>query len=131
MSTPARVSGTWHAGPIGATMLQSTATHCTDTMTQKPATTAALEKEAYAAFDRGCLADASSAFARLLAAEPDRRAFHYMQGLVHKYLLDWPTSLAHNLAAIALDDTVGEAEHWNAAIAATGLGDWQQARALW
>lgn len=100
-------------------------------MAQQPDTTAALKKEAYAAFDRGCLAEASSTFAKLLAADPDNRGLHYMQGLVHKYLLDWPTSLAHNLAAIALDDKVGEAEHWNAAIAASGLRDWQQARALW
>ena len=89
-----------------------------------------LKKAAYLAFDEGRLADASSGFARLLELRPDDGALHYMRGLVHKYLADWPTSLAHNLRAIELgsDD---EASQWNAAIAATALGEWGQARARW
>ncbi len=90
-----------------------------------------LHDSAYAAMARGALAEASGLFAALLAREPGDKAYHYMRGLAHKYMLDWPTSLQHNLRAIALMDEVGEAEHWNAAIAATGVGDWTRVRALW
>jgi hypothetical protein len=100
-------------------------------MTDHKDSTTALHEMAHAAFDRGCLAEASSAFGKLLAIEPENRSYRYMQGLTHKYLLDWPASLKHNLAAIALNDKIGEAEHWNAAIAATALGEWAQVRALW
>ncbi len=86
---------------------------------------------AYAAMDRGALAEASRHFEALLARAPGDRHYHYMRGLAHKYLLDWPTSLRHNLEAIALADEIGEAEHWNAAIAATALGDWERVRTLW
>lgn len=90
-----------------------------------------LHDAAYAAMDRGALAEASARFSDLLERVPDARHYHYMRGLVHKYLLDWPTSLEHNLRAISLSEDVGEAEHWNAAIAATGLSDWARARVLW
>jgi len=46
-----------------------------------------------------------------------------MRGLVHKYLLDWPTSLNYSLRAIELSNKVLKAEHWNAAAAATALGE--------
>lgn len=90
-----------------------------------------LHELAYDAMDRGALADASHHFEALLARKPDHRDYHYMRGLAHKYLLDWPTSLHHNLRAISLADEASQAEHWNAAIAATGLGDWERVRALW
>lgn len=86
---------------------------------------------AYAAMDRGALREASRHFDALLARTPGHGAYHYMRGLVHKYLVDWPTSLDHNLRAIELADEAGEAEQWNAAIAATALGDWARVRALW
>lgn len=86
---------------------------------------------AYAAMDSGALSEASRHFQALLERRPDDRYYHYMRGLAHKYLLDWPTSLRHNLRAIELMDEVGEPEHWNAAIAATALGDWTRVRALW
>lgn len=91
----------------------------------------ALHARAYEAMDRGALAEASRAFDALLQHEPDDRYYHYMRGLAHKYMLDWPAALRHNLRAIELSDAVCEAEHWNAAIAATALGDWTRARALW
>ena len=91
----------------------------------------ALESQAYAAFNRGDLADASRRFGELLARHPDARHLHYMRGLVHKYLRDWPTSLEHNLRCQALGDEFDEAAAWNAGIAATALGDWTQARAQW
>ena len=94
-----------------------------------------LHDRAYAAMERGALHEASRDFAALLDHAPEDRRYHYMRGLAHKYLLDWPVSLRHNLRAIALreatGEAMGEAEHWNAAIAATGLGDWSQARRLW
>lgn len=90
-----------------------------------------LREQAYEAMDRGALAEASRLFEALLAREPDDRYYHYMRGLAHKYQMDWPTSLRHNLRAIELMEEVGNAEHWNAAIAATALGDWNRVRALW
>lgn len=91
----------------------------------------ALHAQAYRAMDAGDLEEASRAFAALLDVFPDSASYHYMRGLAHKYLLDWPTSLRHNLRAIALAEEPTEAEHWNAAIAATGAGDWQEARRQW
>jgi hypothetical protein len=90
-----------------------------------------LHERAYAAMDRGALSEASRDFEALLRRAPEHGNYHYMRGLAHKYLLDWPTSLHHNLRAIELADEMGEAEHWNAAIAATALGDWDRARRLW
>lgn len=91
----------------------------------------ALHERAYAAIDRGALAEASRDFDALLQRDPDNRYYHYMRGLAHKYTLDWSVSLQHNLRAIELSDQPGEAEHWNAAIAATALGDWPRVRRLW
>ena len=81
--------------------------------------------------DRGDLARASKDFEELLAHRPARSDFHYMRGLAHKYMCDWRTSLDHNLRAIELEDEFDQAQHWNAAIAATALGEWQVARDLW
>ncbi|MBN8480989.1 MAG: hypothetical protein J0L88_05285 [Xanthomonadales bacterium] len=90
-----------------------------------------LHERAYAAMERGELSEASRCFESLLARSPDSRFYHYMRGLAHKYLFDWPTSLRHNLRAIDLCGGECEGEHWNAAIAATALGDWDRVRALW
>lgn len=90
-----------------------------------------LHQHAYAAMDRGELVEASRGFDALLERAPDNRYYHYMRGLAHKYMLDWPVSLRHNLRAIELSDKESEAEHWNAAIAATALADWPQVRTLW
>lgn len=99
-------------------------------MDQQDGTDDLLER-AYAAMDRGALSEASRHFGALLERDPGNRYHHYMRGLAHKYLLDWPTSLQHNLRALELADEGKEAEYWNAAIAATGLGDWARVRALW
>ncbi|MDQ8051338.1 hypothetical protein [Luteibacter sp.] len=90
-----------------------------------------LYDRAYAAWDRGELKDASNGFAELLRREPDNPNFHYMQGLAHKYLRDWRTSLHHNLRSQALREEKCESSLWNAGIAATALGDWAQARHSW
>ncbi len=87
--------------------------------------------QAYAAYDEGDLAGARAHFEALLAVAPDAADYHYMQGLVCKYLRDWPTSLHHNLRSLALRTESDEASHWNAGIAATALGDWPQARRQW
>lgn len=91
----------------------------------------ALHACAHAAFDEGDLVEARRRFEALLAAAPDRADNHYMQGLVCKYLRDWPTSLRHNLQSLALRTSADEASQWNAAIAATALGDWAEARRQW
>jgi hypothetical protein len=91
----------------------------------------ALHACAYAAFDAGDLVEARARFDGLLAAEPDAPDYHYMQGLVCKYLRDWPTSLHHNLRSLALRTEADEASRWNAAIAATAIGDWAEARRQW
>ncbi|WP_369976136.1 hypothetical protein [Xanthomonas bundabergensis] len=88
-------------------------------------------ERAYASFDAGQLEQAAQHFATLLAHAPDARYYHYMQGLVHKYLLDWPRSLHHNLRALALAEDADASAQWNAGIAATAIGDWAQARAQW
>ena len=105
----------------------------------RPADPDALAEAAYAAFDDGDLLAARNGFEALLAAVPDDPGYHYMQGLVCKYLRDWDGSLRHNLRSLALraatagteDGTDDEASRWNAAIAATALGDWAEARRQW
>lgn len=91
----------------------------------------ALAARAYAAYDDGDLGEARIRLDALLAAAPDAPDYHYMQGLVCKYMGDWPTSLHHNLRSLALRADADEASRWNAAIAATALGDWAEARRQW
>jgi hypothetical protein len=90
-----------------------------------------LHAQAYDAFDDGRLREASALFAQLLESDPTSPHYHYMQGLVHKYLRDWSTSLLHNQRSLALREEFDESSHWNAGIAATAMGDWQEARAQW
>jgi hypothetical protein len=90
-----------------------------------------LHESAYSAYDAGNLAEARARFDALLAVAPNAPDYHYMQGLVCKYLGDWPVSLHHNLRSIALRTEGDEASRWNAAIAATAIGDWNQARRQW
>lgn len=92
---------------------------------------AALEARAYAAFDQGQLQQASALFGELAGHAPHVSYLHYMRGLAHKYLRDWPASLQHNLHAQALQPQLDEGAAWNAGIAATALGDWAEARRQW
>lgn len=92
---------------------------------------AELSDQAYAAWNRGELHLASRHFASLLDHDPKHESWHYMRGLVHKYLRDWPTSLRHNLTALELSNEPDDATCWNAGIAATALGNWNEARRLW
>lgn len=89
-----------------------------------------LYNSAYAAVDEGRLADAVGLFSNMLVHD-DHHATHYMLGLVHKYRREWAPSLVANLRAIETSDEKNEGAIWNAAIAATALGDWPQARQLW
>ena len=91
----------------------------------------ALEASAYAAFDEGELADAAALFGQLVEWTPDIPHLHYMRGLAHKYLRDWPASLQDNLRSEQLRDGLDEATAWNAGIAATGASDWAEARRQW
>lgn len=102
-------------------------------MTPNPETPAVpcLEEDAYEAFNRGDLQDARERFTRLLEQQPDAAHFHYMLGLTHKYLRDWPESLRHNLRSQQLDEEFDESSAWNAGIAATALGEWAEARRQW
>ena len=92
-----------------------------------------LKERAYAAMDLGDLQAASRDFEQLLQLRPENPSFHYMRGLAEKYARNWAVSLQHNLRAIALapDGEETQAEHWNAAIAATALSQWHEARRLW
>lgn len=54
----------------------------------------------------------------------------YNLGLVHKYSGNWSECLSANQRAVALDGT-DEASWWNLGIAATALGNWQEARRAW
>jgi tetratricopeptide (TPR) repeat protein len=89
-----------------------------------------LHEAAYRAFDDGRLAEAAHHFATMLSHDR-QSSWAYMLGLAHKYMRDWSASLAANREAIALADEPNEGAIWNAAIAATALGEWAQARALW
>lgn len=90
-----------------------------------------LRDRAHAHFDNGELRQASALFGELSTLRPDAAHLHYMRGLAHKYLRDWPASLAHNLRAQQLEEEFDEASAWNAGIAATALGDWAEARRQW
>jgi hypothetical protein len=92
-----------------------------------------LKAAAYAAFERGALAEACSLFSQLVSQRPGVAAYHYMLGLAHKYRREWAQCIEHNRRAIAVADA-GEdldAQRWNIAIAASALGDWALAREQW
>ena len=50
----------------------------------------ALEARAYAAFREGDLQQAVALFGELIALAAEVPYLHYMRGLAHKYLRDWP-----------------------------------------
>lgn len=90
-----------------------------------------LERLAYAAFDAGSLDEAATRFGELLRLRPGNATLHYMSGLAYKYLRDWGASLKANLRAQELFGEFNEASCWNAGIAATGLGNYAEARRQW
>jgi hypothetical protein len=90
-----------------------------------------LHDRAHEAFDRGDLAEASSLFRELTELKPKDSSYWYMLGLAHKYRREWLPSLEANLAAVRLKDKDNQGAHWNAAIAATALGRWDEARKQW
>src|SRR5688572_16810364 len=92
------------------------------------------ETAAYEAWEDARLDDAGRLLDELLAEQPDAAHLNYMRGLVHKYRREWAPCLAHNrraLTRIAAGDEGHAPSVWNAAIAATALCDWREARALW
>lgn len=86
---------------------------------------------AYRAFDAGELAAAAAAFGTLTSDHPHRSDYAYMLGLARKYQRDWIPCLEHNAQAVALSSEAEEGANWNAAIAATALGRWRDARRHW
>lgn len=90
-----------------------------------------LEARAYAMFREGDLTQAVALFGELIGHAPDIAYLHYMRGLAHKYLRDWPASLQDNLQSQQLQGEFDEASAWNAGIAATAMGNWAEARHQW
>ena len=76
--------------------------------------TEALHERAYEAFNQRLLQQASTLFEVLLQREPEAALYHYMRGLAHKYLCDWPTSLRHSLNVVA-PEPEDENARWRAA----------------
>lgn len=91
----------------------------------------ALEARAYNAFDAGDLHGAAAMFGELIEHAPHVPYLHYMRGLARKYLRDWPGSLQDNLHSQQLREDFDQGSAWNAGIAATGAGDWAEARRQW
>jgi hypothetical protein len=89
-----------------------------------------LQQCAGAAFEAGRLQEAQQLYARLVGLRPESASFHFRLALADKYLQQWASSLAHSLRSLALAGA-HETTSWNAAIAATALGDWPQARRQW
>jgi hypothetical protein len=95
--------------------------------------------EAIAANDAGVelanarrYAEALPLYEKALRLAPDWYAVHLNLGIACKHTGDWARSLAGSLRALALDDArAGKGALWNAAIAATALGDWSRARWAW
>ena len=56
-----------------------------------------------------------------------------MLGRIAKYQRDWPASRHHSLCALSLHEDPADAEtaRWNAALAATALGDREDAWRHW
>jgi hypothetical protein len=80
--------------------------------------------------DAGDIAGAERAYRAAASAAPDWSAPLYNLGLLYKYEGRWRESLVCNqqAATIVADD---EATWWNLGIAATALGDWNEARRAW
>jgi tetratricopeptide (TPR) repeat protein len=80
--------------------------------------------------DAGDVVGAERAYRAASAAAPEWPAPVYNLGLLYKYECRWQESLSCNqrAAILAPDD---EASWWNLGIAATALGDWNEARRAW
>ena len=90
-----------------------------------------LQSRAAAAFAAGRLAEARQCYEDLLAQLPERVGSRLQLALVAKYQRDWPAALAHALEALRRGGGLDDAARWTAAIAATALGDWAEARSQW
>lgn len=80
--------------------------------------------------ERGDLDAAALSFARAIDREPMWAVPWYNLGFVYKLQRRWRESLDCNLSAADLDPQ-DEAAWWNAGIAATALGAWDEARRAW
>lgn len=73
---------------------------------------------------------AEAAYRAAATAAPEWSVPVYNLGLIYKYDGRWQESLAFNQRAATLDRD-DEASWWNLGIAATALGDWNEARRAW
>lgn len=80
--------------------------------------------------ERGDTAAARDLYAQAARAQPNWAVPWFNLGLVHKYAGEWQASLEANLAALEREPDHDGAV-WNAGIAATALGQWRLARAMW
>ncbi len=89
-----------------------------------------LNDQANAAMDCGDTEAAATLYAQAANAQPRWPAPWFNLGLIHKYGGDWAASLHANQQALQRDPA-HQGAIWNAGIAATALGQWRQARAMW
>lgn len=90
-------------------------------------------RQEYLALDARGDAAGAERLARLLVEQhPDDGATWFNLGLYAKTRRDWPESMRCNARALALATrTRDEPAAWNLGIAATALGDWDEARRAW
>ncbi|MDO5693438.1 MAG: tetratricopeptide repeat protein [Pseudomonadota bacterium] len=91
---------------------------------------ARLNEQANACKNGGDEAAALDLYAQAARVQPLWAAPWFNIGLIHKYRGDWAASLSANQEALRRDPE-HEGAIWNAGIAATALGQWRLARAMW
>jgi len=90
----------------------------------------ALHEEAMRLSEQGRNAEAIRRYSKSLELDPARPTTLFNLALIFKYRNEWERSLELNLKAHAFAPN-DEATRWNAAIAATALGQWTVARQMW
>ena len=80
--------------------------------------------------DEGNLTSAETSFRAAMAEDPGWSAPVYNLALLYKYNFQWAESLEFNRAASQIDPN-DQGTWWNLGIAATAVGDWNDARRAW
>jgi hypothetical protein len=91
---------------------------------------AKLDRQATELKKLGEFAQAIELYQQAIAADRYWPVPLYNLGLLFKHQHRWPESLEYNRRAVALAPS-DQAALWNLGIAATALGEWDQARAAW
>jgi tetratricopeptide (TPR) repeat protein len=89
-----------------------------------------LDRKATELKKQGQFTQAIDLYQQAIAADRYWSVPLYNLGLLFKHQHRWPESLEYNRRAVALAPA-DQAAWWNLGIAATALGDWEQARAAW